>query len=65
MLGFFGREVISVGTKGSFQSWIIEQNLNTDGDRVLNFLKYVVILQFIIPISLVVAMEIVKFYQIV
>jgi phospholipid-transporting ATPase len=65
LFGVFGRDMIYLGTDGDFHAWIKANGLDQSGDRVLGFLKYAVILQFVIPISLIVAMEIVKFYQIV
>lgn len=65
--GFFGREMVNAHTGGNYQKWIDEHQpaLKESADSLLNFLKYAVILQFIIPISLVVSMEIVKFGQII
>jgi phospholipid-transporting ATPase len=65
LFGLFGRDMIYSGTGGDFNAWIKANGLDQSGDRVLGFLKYAVILQFVIPISLIVAMEIVKFFQIV
>ena len=51
LFGFFGKDILDSSTGGNYQKWMDENGLTLGGDRVLGFLKYIVILQFIIPIS--------------
>jgi len=59
----YGQYIVEacIGTK--YQNWIEEQGLSETAESFLQFMRYVVILQFLIPISYVVVLELVKFFQ--
>lgn len=43
LFGFFGKDILESSTGGDYQKWLDQNEMTISGDRVLGFLKYIVI----------------------